>query len=926
MSITILVRLYFERKSIPNKENDLSSLVDEEPLLQNLSLPEKVWLLNCLGASAFYSQNTPLARYYVEKGLSLGTENGITDQLCCITITNNQATIMVREEKFEDAINLLTECFKVALGSFSKETLIPIMILNNLLCLFYITEKIYKIREYEPQFEVNSMLKCLSLETMTGVGDVFIRLYENYADVCYIMSGYVEARKYMDKCQNAYEEALKIKSRLYPEVSTQIGKSYSDIGNVLYDKMEYEIAIKFCKRGMEIRKEAFQGQNHLDVANSLSQLSRFYRVVNNDQQAFLLEEESVQMKDKLFPEPTDTNLFIASGLQQLARNFYNQQKSNEALEKINKAMSIIKKALGENCIKLANLYEDAGLVMLQQSNYKDALFYFQSALQIYRSIYGEDHFKIAMCIRLIGVYHKNLGDYSQALECFKKRLELICNMFSTNDTYAANAFEEIATIYSTQGQYSDSIQLHIKVLEIREAHFGKNSQFVADSLFNLASVKYQVKEFSEAFEFNSKALEIYQQQLGRHLRVAATYDSLGNCYSKQKKYEEAYNSYDSGLQLRIELFGPDHINISESYLALANYFTEKEDYENAIKFNKKSLMIYTRSLNEHPEIASILSDIGTAYRDKGEYDSAMPYYVKSLNMRIKLFGPENLAVGNSNYLIGINYHEKGEYNSAIQHYEIALELYLKLLGENRSKIANVYEVIGNAYYCLSNFPKAMENYCKTLKIREVCFSGDNALLGDSYYNIGRVLRRQGNAQKAVENYEKSLEIYIRSIGEDRTEVASVYEAIGNSHKGDGKYSLAMEFYYKSLNIRENLLGSNHKVVAQSYYNIGLVHFCLKEYKKALDCYLKVIKIYQKIYGYNHTMVSTAHETIGEVYRAVCDFEKAKIHFKMAYTISAKILGKTHNFPLEMKRMIDFVNRSESRIQREPIELEKNESF
>jgi tetratricopeptide (TPR) repeat protein len=199
------------------------------------------------------------------------------------------------------------------------------IILNNILCLFYVTEKIFKIRELEKDFKVDILLNQISIDELTKSVDLFSRLYENFADVCYILSGYKEAREYMEKCREAYERALSIKSKIYPDISLQIAKSYADLGNVYYDKMEYDKSMINCIKALEIRKQFYSGQIHIDLANSLSQLSRLYRALSKDDQALKLEKESFEMKTKLFESEGDSsrNVFMASGYQMLGRIFYN---------------------------------------------------------------------------------------------------------------------------------------------------------------------------------------------------------------------------------------------------------------------------------------------------------------------------------------------------------------------------------------------------------------------------------------------------------------------------------------------------------------------------------------------------------------------------------------------------------------------------
>ncbi len=87
--------------------------------------------------------------------------------------------------------------------------------------------------------------------------------------------------------------------------------------------------------------------------------------------ALKLEKESFELKVQIFlPAAQDKNIFIASGYQGLGRIYYNYQEDKKAFNYINNAIEIIKKTLGPSNLKIANLYEDAGLIKLSQNDYK----------------------------------------------------------------------------------------------------------------------------------------------------------------------------------------------------------------------------------------------------------------------------------------------------------------------------------------------------------------------------------------------------------------------------------------------------------------------------------------------------------------------------------------------------------------------------
>ena len=84
--------------------------------------------------------------------------------------------------------------------------------------------------------------------------------------------------------------------------------------------------------------------------------------------------------------------------------------------------------------------------------------------------------------------------------------------------------------------------------------------------------------------------------------------------------------------------------------------------------------------NNHTQKAKILSGFANLYLDKTEYDKALEYYFKSLNIQKKLFGENHIKVANLYNNIGIAYLYKSEYNKSLQYFikssRIKKKLYL----------------------------------------------------------------------------------------------------------------------------------------------------------------------------------------------------------------------------------------------------------
>jgi tetratricopeptide (TPR) repeat protein len=105
-------------------------------------------------------------------------------------------------------------------------------------------------------------------------------------------------------------------------------------------------------------------------------------------------------------------------------------------------------------------------------------------------------------------------------------------------------------------------------------------------------------------------------------------------------------------------------------------------------------------------------------------------YNESLEILFKVVNISDNDTLNTSYdnYIGMVYIEKGDYNKALEYYNKALNIQVSLLGNEDANIATSYKNIGAAYYRKGAFNKALEYHSKALYIREKILGKEMQLL------------------------------------------------------------------------------------------------------------------------------------------------------------------------------------------------------
>ena len=93
------------------------------------------------------------------------------------------------------------------------------------------------------------------------------------------------------------------------------------------------------------------------------------------------------------------------------------------------------------------------------------------------------------------------------------------------------------------------------------------------------------------------------------------------------------------------------------------------EYEEALEYYQKSLEIQTRvSGQDHPDVADSFNNIGAVYAGKGDLENALLHMRKALEIQTRVFGSDHPDVAASFNNIGAVYEKKGDYeNALVQH-------------------------------------------------------------------------------------------------------------------------------------------------------------------------------------------------------------------------------------------------------------------
>ncbi len=365
---------------------------------------------------------------------------------------------------------------------------------------------------------------------------------------------------------------------------------------------------------------------------------------------------------------------------------------------------------------------------------------------------------------------------------------------------------------------------------------GENSDIYADFCEKTGLVYLYAKKYSDAKNLWIKTLGIRKNIYGsNHLKVSDSYNNLGGLYSLTGEYYKSLKLYQKALKIREEILPENDMKIASSLLNTGRGFIKTGNPDLALNCFLRSLKIKKTNLNSfNPDLASLYTDLGAVYLTLGEYKKSITNYKNALRIKQHNLGEDNTETAGLYANLANVLNSKGDYPEALEYNTKALSIFKVKYGEEHRAVARILINIGSVYLKMNDIKKAVENFNNSLEISKKLYETWNLKTAQQYTKIGKILN-ENLENIAAENYfNNALKIQRTVLNSDNhLEIAESFLNIGNANKDDGNYYSAIEYYNKSLTIRLQKSGNKHPETARLYKLTASVYEAKKGYAAEL---------------------------------------------------------------------------------------------
>ena len=443
---------------------------------------------------------------------------------------------------------------------------------------------------------------------------------------------------YPEDFRSLYENAINFYIKLL-DFFPLYAEAYLYMGEANYAKKDFDQAICNYKKAIEIEPSLSEAHDKLALIYSSEENLKYYDLDS----AIIIYQRSLEIN------PTQYDVF-----NKLGNLFVSKGEFDEAIFSF------------ENAIKHDNMLHGNSE---NQSSQFDRHFY--PELYMYKNNLMKAYKKKSNAL-----IEKKIIDSS--LDILSKRI--------------VKTYIILGDIYSDQGDFDDAINYYQKSIE-----FVRTPEMKDDDLTGVLIETYKTlinfKDYEKALFYCEEALELFSENNEDfQKKILDIYTHIGDDYSNQEKYTQAFDYYKKAIDLGLEY--------SNKYIGLSNSYFKNNDYLNAISHKLKA-----GNINIDIIYTYRLFYLGSTLYKVGNYNDAISPLKVVTKICTKYVEMYNRIL-----------KTRGIYNNS----QIESDL-IKNFIENKDTIQHestmCYLLLGNIYVKQKKYVKAIYNYYSAIKIR-----------------------------------------------------------------------------------------------------------------------------------------------------------------------------------------------------------------
>ena len=276
---------------------------------------------------------------------------------------------------------------------------------------------------------------------------------------------------------------------------------------------------------------------------------------------------------------------------------------------------------------------------------------------------------------------------------------------------------------------------------------------------------------------------------------------------------------------------------------------------------KRKILKHNKSIHldqpNHPDIASSLNNLASAYFSQGNFTDAVNLFKEALELRRNIYRdqPNHLDIATSLNNLAIALERQGNLTESVKLHMVSLEMRRNIYLDqpNHPDIATSLNNLALALERQGNLTESVKLHMESLEMSRNIYRDqpNHPAIASSLNNLALALECQGNLTEAVKLYKQSLEMY-RNIYRDQPthpDIATSLNNLASALKSQGDLTEAVKLHKESLEMKRNIYRDlpNHPDIAASLNNLASALECQGNLTEAVKLYKQSLEMYRNIY-------------------------------------------------------------------------------
>mgnify|MGYP000459640678 CR=1 FL=1 len=248
---------------------------------------------------------------------------------------------------------------------------------------------------------------------------------------------------------------------------------------------------------------------------------------------------------------------------------------------------------------------------------------------------------------------------------------------------------------------------------------------------------------------------------------------------------------------RIQPYAEQHPrSLAMSYNILGVINKNEGEYDSALVFYVKAIELF-EEINDSVSLAPVFNDVGVLFKTMGEYEKALPYYRKAYQTCVRIKNANGTIMTLNN--VGTIHNELGDIDSTKWYYFKAYRIADSL--DNWNALAIVTNNIGELFSNQGDERTALRYFKETLRYDQK--SHDDFGMSYSLLNIANVFMAMGESDSALVYLDTTLAL-VNRLGA-RNIRQGVYYAYSWTYEETEQYDSALKYHKLFTQLKDSIM-------------------------------------------------------------------------------------------------------------------------